>query len=221
MAAHIFKKRHQACDMPCTHPFPDERPLLPAPRPRREDAHDEGRRRPLQARVGRVELSPGPALADRAERTLHEEDLKVLLRRCGGGRVVGEEGVLVEGLVGPWILAGVRRQAGPLPRGRVGDGREEEEQAVAVARDLRRVGPVVEEGGVEVAEEVRVDGRVVDGGRAGEEHRGKLLADARHVEVEDAGDGERQEVLAEKAAGVHGCAPGLAHAAAGGQAAGV
>lgn len=69
---------------------------------------------------------------------------------------------------------------------------------------------------VEVAG-VPVDGRIVNGVRAGEEYRGIVLAGLRGVVGEDAGEGERQEVFAQQAVGVHGCAPGLAHATAGGQ----
>ena len=107
---------------------------------------------------------------------------------------------------------GVWRQARPLSCGGVDDALEEEDEAVAVVPDAR---PVVADG-VQVAE-VSLD-LVPDGG-AREEGRGVVLGPNIVVDDEDAGQGERQEVLAQQAAGVDDGAPHLADGAADGEAA--
>lgn len=70
---------------------------------------------------------------------MHEEDLKVWLRRDGrSGRIEGEEGTLEEVLVEPWIVERVIRQPRPLPCGGVGDGPKEGEELATAPKRGRR-----------------------------------------------------------------------------------
>ena len=108
----------------------------------------------------------------------------------------------------------------PLVGGRVADveagGSErvtrEEEEAVALTR---HVGPVI----VDVVEVAEVTLDLAHDGGAREERRRKVIAVNEVVDGEDAGQGERQEVLAQQAVGVDDGTPRLADGAAGGEAA--